>query len=157
MMQSEYDGSLRGGGNMKTNRDVMQTWFDRVWTQQDTAAIDELFVPDGQARGLGANVLIGPEGFKQFHSALSKLLSDFVITIDKSIESGEWLSVVCSLQARDRKSNAPVTITGSVMIRIVDGKLTEAYNHWDFMGLFTQLELLPGGTFEKALSGEIVC
>ena len=141
---------------MKTHRDVMETWFERVWIQQDASAIDEMFVPDGKARGLGPNVLIGPEGFKQFHSALCRLLTEFVITIDKSVESGEWISAVCSLRARDRKSKAAIVMTGSVMIRIVDEKLTEGYNHWDFIGLFTQLGLLPSGTFEKALSGERV-
>ena len=139
---------------MSTAREVMETWFHRVWTEEDSAAIEELFVPDGQARGLGANVLIGPEGFKQFHSALRGLLSNFMITIDKSIESGDWISAVCTLRAKSRRSGTPVTITGSVMVRIVDGKLMEAYNHWDFLGLFSQLELLPGETFERALSGE---
>jgi hypothetical protein len=100
--------------------------------------------------------LIGPEGFKEFHSALRGLLSDFVITIDKSIESGDWISAVCTLRAKSRQSGAPVAITGSLMVRIVDGKLTEAYNHWDFLGLFSQLTLLPSGTFERALSGEKV-
>ena len=139
---------------MSTAREVMETWFHRVWTEEDSAAIEELFVPDGEARGLGANVLIGPDGFKQFHSALRRLLSDFVITIDKSIESGDWISAVCTLRAKARSSGAPVTITGSVMVRIVDGKLMEAYNHWDFLGLFSQLELLPRETFERALSGK---
>jgi len=40
------------------------------------------------------------------------------------------------------------------MIRIVDGKLTEAYNHWDFLGMFSQLGLIPTETFERALGGE---
>src|SRR5687767_11393911 len=131
------------GGDM-TNRQVIETWIHRVWTQEDTNAIDELFIPDGQARGVGRNVLIGPKGFKQFHSALCGLLSDIVITVDKSIESEDWMSAVCTLQAKDRKSGAPVVMTGSVMVRIADGKLTEAYNHWDFMGLYAQLGLLPG-------------
>lgn len=141
---------------MSTSREVMETWFRRVWTEEDSAAIEELFIPDGQAQGLGENVLIGPEGFKQFHSALRGLLSDFVITVDKSIESGDWLSALCTLRARSRQSGAPVAITGSVMVRIADGKLTEAYNHWDFLGLFSQLGLLPSGTFGRAISGEKV-
>lgn len=141
---------------MSTCRKVMETWFHRVWTEEDSAAIEELFVPDGEARGLGANVLIGPEGFKQFHTALRGLLSDFAITIDKSIESGEWLAVVCSLQAKSKQTGDPVVMTGSVVVRIVDGKLTEAYNHWDFLGLFGQLGLLPGSTFERALNGQKV-
>lgn len=138
---------------MSEARDVLETWFRRVWKEEDPTAIDDLFVPDGQARGLGANVLIGPAGFKQFQSALLVLLSNIVITIDKFIEFDDWSSVVCSLNARDRRTGKPVTITGSVMVRIVDGKITEGYNHWDFLGLFSQLGLLPAGSFERALAG----
>jgi|SRR5215216_168975 len=141
---------------MTTPREVIEAWFYRVWTKEDSTAIEELFIPDGEARGLGANVLIGPEGFKQFHSSLCGLLSDFVIMIDKSIESGDWISAVCTLRAKGRQSGEADEITGSVMVRIVDGKLTEAYNHWDFLGLFSQLELLPRDTFERALSGKKV-
>lgn len=139
---------------MSTRREVLETWFRRVWTEEDASAIDELFIPDGHARGLGANVLIGPEGFKQFHSALRGLLSDFVITIDKSFEVDDWVAAICTLRAKSRQSGTPIEITGQVMIRIADGKLTEAYNHWDFLGIFSQLGLLPTQTFEKALGGE---
>ena len=138
---------------MSTSREVMETWFRRVWTEEDVSAIEEMFVPDGLARGLGANILIGPEGFKQFHSALRGLLREFVITIDKSVESGDWLAAVCTLHAKSRNSDAPVEITGTVVARILDAKVIEAYNHWDFLGMFGQLGLLPADTFEKALSG----
>jgi len=138
---------------MSEARDVMETWFRRVWKEEDPVAIDDLFVPDGKARGLGANVLIGPAGFRQFQSDLLALLSNVVITIDKLIESDDWSSMVCSLNANDRRTGKPVMITGSVMVRIRNGNITEAYNHWDFLGLFGQLELLPAGSFEKALSG----
>lgn len=142
---------------MSTHREVMEAWFRRVWAEEDTTAIDEMFVPDGEARGLGANILIGPAGFRQFHSALLQLLSDIKITIDKSIDEGDWLSVVCSLSAKDRRSGSPVEMTGSVLIRIVDDKILEAYNHWDFLGMFGQLGLLPLTAFETALSGKNVC
>jgi hypothetical protein len=142
------------GGAMSKSREVIETWFHRVWTKEDSNAIEELFMPDGEARGLGANALIGPEGFKQFHSALCGLLYDYVVTIDKSVEEGDWISAVCTLRAKSRGSDAPIEITGQLMARIVDGKLTEAYNHWDFLSMYSQLNLLPIDTFERALSGE---
>jgi len=141
---------------MSTSRKLFETWFHRVWKCEDRSAIDELFIPDGKARGLGANVLIGPEGFKQFHTALCGLLSDIVITIDKSIESGDWIAAVCTLRAKSRASGAGVEMTGSVMGQVVEGRITEAYNHWDFQGLFGQLVLLPADSFEKARSGRKV-
>jgi SnoaL-like polyketide cyclase len=139
---------------MSTGKEVLETWFRRVWTDQDADAIDELFVPDGAARGLGGNVLIGPVGFREFHSALRGLLSDFVITIDKSLEEGDWISAVCTLRATAKQLGIPIEITGSVMIRVSDGKLMEAYNHWDFLNMFAQLGFLPTNTFERALGGE---
>ena len=141
---------------MGSSLEFIETWFDRVWRQEDPAAIEELFIPDGEARGLGANTLVGPKDFKQFHTTLLGILSDVVITVDKCIEVGEWASAVCTVQAKSRKTGEPVTMTGSVMTRIVDGKLIESYNHWDFLGMFGQLGLLPRESFEKALSGEKV-
>lgn len=139
---------------MSKSKEVLETWFRRVWAEEDSDAIDELFVPEGEARGLGANVLVGPEEFKQFHSALRGLLSDFAITIDKSIESEGWLSVICTLRAKSRQSATPVEMTGAVLVRIADGKVIEAYNHWDFLGMFGQLGLLPSDALERALGGE---
>ena len=51
---------------MTTNREIIETWFRRVWNEEDTKAIDELFVVDGEVRGLGENSLIGPMDFKIF-------------------------------------------------------------------------------------------
>ena len=139
---------------MTTKTQIIKTWFQRVWKEEDTKAIDELFVVDGKARGLGDNHLIGPKDFKVFHAALCALISDIKITLDKAIEEEDWLSVVCTLEARDRKTGAPVGMTGNVLVRIEDGKLIEAYNHWDFLGLFVRLGLLPSKAFEKGLSGQ---
>jgi hypothetical protein len=139
---------------MSTKRETAETWFRRVWKDRDPNAIDELFVVDGEARGLGDNTLIGPKDFKVFHSTLCALVSNIVITIDKSIEEGDWISVICTLKAKNPKTGAPVGMTGSVLVKIVDGKLIEAYNHWDFLGLFTELGLIPPNTFKRGLSGE---
>jgi len=136
-----------------TPLEVMETWFQRVWKEEDTSAIDELFVPDGRAMGLGANVLIGPEGFKQFHARLLGIISSVQVSVDKVIHSDDWSAAVCTLRATSRANGRPAVMTGSVMVRIADGKIMEAYNHWDFLGLFTQLELLPSGSFETALGG----
>lgn len=140
----------------QTARALMETWFRRVWTDEDAAAIHEFFVPDGQARGLGGNAPMGPKEFAEFHAALCGLLTDIRISVDQHLESGEWSSALCTLHARSRKSGREVTITGQGLARIVDGKLLEAYNHWDFLGLFTQLGSLPPETFARALGGETI-
>ena len=41
-----------------------------------------------------------------------------------------------------------------VMAKITNGKLRGGYEHWDFMGMWDQLGLLPGDSFGKCLNGE---
>ncbi len=135
-------------------RPVLETWFRRVWNEEDTQAIDELFIPDGLAQGFGPTALVGPEQFKPFHQAVCALLSDIDITIEKSGESDDWISVVCTLRANSEKTGKAITITGSVFARIVDGVLREAYNHWDSMSLYEQLALLPLHAFMTGLQGK---
>ena len=141
---------------MSSCKTTVETWFRRVWNEEDESAIEELFVPDGEARGLGANALVGPRDFKLFHSALRALLTNFNITIDKAIEEGDWIALICTLNATSRQSGEPVVITGSVMIRVENCQIMEAYNHWDFLTLFGQLDLLPASTFQQALAGNKV-
>lgn len=138
---------------MLTRKQVLENWMSRVWVDQDVTAIDELFVPAGLARGLGQQSLIGPEQFKAFHSTFSQLLRGFQIKIDHFIEQGEWVSALLTLSAYVRSTDKPVSITGNIYGVINHGKIEKAFNHWDFLGLFTQMGLLPKDCFEQGLSG----
>ncbi len=138
---------------MTIRKKVLEDFLQRVWTEQDLAAIDELFVPTGRARGLGANTLVGPEGFKVFHQALSTLLKDIHNVIDHYIEEGDWVSALLTVNAKSQASGQPVSFTGSLYGVINNGQIQQAYNHFDFMGLYAQLGLLPSDCFEQGLSG----
>ena len=116
--------------------DTLRTWARRVWLERDEAAIDEMMLADTRASGLGMQVLVGPEGFKQFHRALCALLSDSELSVDHHIEADGWLAALCTFKATSRHGRK-VAITGTIYARIVDGKILEAYNHFDFLGLFT--------------------
>lgn len=138
---------------MSTAEELIKTWLRRVWKEEDVSAIDEMLVPDADVKGLGAQSLIGPESFKQFHCAMCSLLSDVNITIDKCIEQDDWLSALCTLNAKAKATGETVSITGNIWVRTGDGKLLEGYNHFDFMGLWAQLGYLPDDSFEQGLSG----
>ncbi len=154
---------------MGSNLKVMETWFHRVWNEGDASAIDDMFLKDGKARGLGGEdlvtevadlqaieeqVRVGPEGFKDFHARLFAILKDFDIQVNQSMEDGDWISALCTVHATSRKTGERVKMTGSVLVRMVDGQLAEAYNHFDFMSLYQQLDLLPENAFERCLCGE---
>ena len=139
---------------MSSKIDVMTTWFERVWTKEDEATIDEMLVDETMARGLGSKNRVGPEEFKAFQRAMLGLIGNVVFVIDKAMEDGDWLSCLVTVKGTRRKNGNPVETTGHVMAKIVDGKIIDAYNHFDFMGLFEQCDLLPQKSFERCLSCE---
>lgn len=139
---------------MSNHREVLETWFKRVWAEEDANAIDQMLVPETAASGLGPKVHDGPAQFKGFQKGLLGLVSNVDISIDMSTEDGDWIYSLCNFTAECRRSGKPVAVTGTVIVKIIDGKLVEAYNHFDFLSMFECLGLLPGDTFEKCMCGE---
>lgn len=139
---------------MPSHRDILENWFRRVWTEEDPSAIDDMLRTDMQARGLGDQPRLGPEEFKVFHCNLLAQLKGFVITVDRTADDGDWVWALCMMKAQCRTTGKAVQISGQVLVRMEDGCLVEAYNHWDFMSLFQQLGLVPEASFERCLCGE---
>lgn len=139
---------------MSSHREVLETWFKRVWAEEDAGAIDEMLINDTKARGLGSQTRVGPGDFKDFQHKLLQLVGDVDMQIDDCLESGDWIAALCTCRATCRKTGKPVQLTGQMHIKIVDGALVEAYNQFDFMGLYESLGLLPTGTFDRCLNGE---
>ncbi len=136
-----------------TNLEVIETWMRRVWKEQDADAIREMFLPDGTAEGLGEK-MIGPEDFKMFHRQLLGLIDNVDVQVQKHFQDGSWSSALCKLDCvRKNDSSQKLQMTGTVVLKIENNTIVEAYNHFDFMGLFEQLGLLPDGTFARCLEG----
>ncbi len=134
---------------------TLETWARRVWVERDESAIDDILVVDTKAHGLGHQTLVGAEGFKPFHRALCALLRDTELAIDHRVEADGWLCVLCTFSGTTADGRR-ASIGGAIHARIADGKIHEAYNHFDFLGLFTQLGLLPADTFQRCMSGQPV-
>lgn len=136
-----------------TPLETLKTWYDRVWLQGDLAAIDELFIPDGQARGM-MEFTVGPEDFKALVPAFLAQVTFTEFTFDKVINCGDWIWVALTAHALSHATEAPICVPGHVMVRIVDGRIVEAYNQFDFLSMLEQLGYIPQDTLALCLSGE---
>jgi hypothetical protein len=132
---------------------TLETWARRVWVERDEAAIDEMMAADTMAHGLGLQAPSGAEQFKPFHCSICALLRDTDLIIDHHIEADGWLAVLCTFTGTTAAGQR-VAINGAIHARIADGKILEAYNHFDFIGLFMQLGLLPADTFQRCMAGQ---
>ncbi len=139
--------------------DTLKKWLQEVWTNENEHTIHQIFVPKngGSAKGLGKDQGIGPDEFVIFHRKLLSLIREVQVEIEDFSEKGDTIFAECSLQATDRETGSKeIGIKGCIVARIADGKILDANNYFDFLGLFEALGLLPKNTFASCLDGEAV-
>jgi predicted ester cyclase len=128
----------------------MRQWFHEVWNERNEATIDRLMVPDTLVHGLGGDVLRGPAAFKPFWHAFQGAFSDLHIEILSTTAEGEFVVAHCRVTGRHTgpglgfaATGQPIDITGFTRGRIVDGRLVEGWNAFDFLTMYQQLGKLP--------------
>ena len=133
----------------EANKELLRTWFERVWNQHSSAAIDELYVTDGHAHGFphADSTLLGPEEFKTIHRNFCEAFPDIHVTVDDVIAEGEkvaarWTATMTHLgdslgiKATKRK----VVLNGATIVTIRDGMIREGWNFMDMGGLLAKLQ-----------------
>jgi predicted ester cyclase len=127
-------------------------WFDEVWNAQRESAVDEMFAADGVAHGLTddeGNEVRGPEAFKALHRAFVSAYPDLKIIVEDTVVEGDKIAARCRVTGSHQghglgvaPTNAPIEFTGITIVRVQDGKITEAWNEFNFMEMYRQLGAL---------------
>lgn len=134
-------------------REVVHTWFRRVWNEGDESAIDELFSPTGIAHGLptpDGQPMHGPAAFKPFFHKLRSAFPDTKVTISHDVTEGDRCAVYCHVEGTHSSdawgfpgTGRRVSFTGMTIIRVKDGQIEEGWNSYDFLSLYQQLGVIP--------------
>ena len=131
---------------------IMGRWFEEVWNRGRDETIDELLTADAPLQGLGAasETVIGTAGFREFHQRLRGAFSDIEIVINEAIGEDDLAALRWHARATHTgdelgipPTNKKVIFTGMTFARTRGGKVVEAWNNWDMMGLMHQLEQAP--------------
>jgi len=133
---------------MPTPREVALSWFEKVWNERDAAAIDTHLASDARMHGLGDPMT--PAMFKAFHQTFLQAFPDIRIDVVRTVAEGEYVAVHCHVTGTHcgaglgcDPTNKPVDVWGMGIARIANGKIVEAWNSYDFMSLYQQVEMLP--------------
>jgi steroid delta-isomerase-like uncharacterized protein len=114
--------------------------------------MDRLFAADGIVHGLGGEggaALRGPDGFRPFFRAFREAFPDIHIEVLRTITEGELIATHCRVTGTHRgnamgaPTGKPVDFSGITIVRVRDGKIIEGWNHFDFMGFYQQIGMLP--------------
>lgn len=134
--------------------DLLRDWFRQVWIEGDIAAIERFFAPQALAAGLVPGAGLGPADFAAFVPALRQHLRNPEITIRHHAETADTLWALIEVRAEAAQDMTPIRFDGQVMIRLAEGRIVAAHNHFDLVTLFEALGLLPPDTIALCLAGE---
>ena len=134
------------------NKRLIYRWFEEVWNRGDAAVIDELLAEDGVIHGLNdanGNPVRGLAGFHEFHNQFRGAFPNVVVAVEDVIAEGDKVVARCGVRGTHtgahlgfEATNAPVEFGGIAIVRIKDGKIVEAWNHFDFLEMNKQLGVL---------------
>ena len=140
------------------NTQVLEHWFYDVWNKKDFSAIETYLAADCITHGLldeQGNEVRGREGFKKFFTHFIEAFPNINIKIDDIITEGDKVVTRCTAAmphtGKDFQATASKIIKSEgknfqfsgVSIAIVkNDQIQEAWNHWDFLGLYMQMGVI---------------
>ena len=111
----------------------------------------EVSAEEGIANGLADESgapLRGPTGFKPFFQKFRDAFPNIEVIVEDTVVEGDKVAARCRVLGTHQgeglgfaATNKPVEFTGISIVRIRDGKIVEAWNNFDFMSMFQQLNV----------------
>jgi predicted ester cyclase len=114
-------------------------WFQEVWNQGNEQVIDELLAPDCKAHGIGTEGYLNTEGFKVFYHDFKAQFHDIHIEVLDVISQDDMECAHTAVTAVHTETGKEVKFSGLCQVRIENGKIAEAWNQFDFLGMHQQL------------------
>ena len=123
-----------------TTSTLLNRWFEEVWNQGREDSIDKLMTTEANAHGiLSDDQPKGAAGFKIFYQGFKEQFDNIRITIKDVVSQDDMECALTDVAATHRETGKDVTFSGLCMVRVEDGKIAEAWNHYDFLGMHQQL------------------
>jgi steroid delta-isomerase-like uncharacterized protein len=135
---------------MADNKAIAQRIIDELWNGRRPELIDELYAADCVIRNPDGD-LRGPEGYRELYGRYTGAFPDAKLHLDGEIVvDGSTVAIPYTFTGTHQgelQGIAPtgrkVSVKGTTISRIVDGKLQEERAIWDTGSLLQQLGVIP--------------
>ena len=135
------------------NKVLVYRWYEEVWNKKREEVIDELLSPDVISYGLSDDpmeAVKGTEAFKKYWRAMITIFPDIHVAVESTIAEDEKVVARCAVRATHLGNGLGIPPTGKKIhvtgVRIAvfeNGRVIEAWNHFDYLAVYRQLGLLP--------------
>jgi steroid delta-isomerase-like uncharacterized protein len=139
------------------NKTVLNRFWNEVWDQGKLDVVEEIFhenfVDHGLAPGLTKQ---GPEGAKEAVMQFRQAMPDLYLRVDDILAEGDkvltrWTSggtqtgPLKSARGTIPPSGRVGVVQGMTLNRVEDGRIIEAWDNFDILGMLQQLGVIPSG------------
>jgi predicted ester cyclase len=145
---------------MTTASRIVDEWFGEVWNRGNVAAIERLASPNTRYYGLTEGPLDGLEAFKTFHRAFRGAFPDITVTVERTVAQDDFVVAYCHVSGTHtgpelgiEPTHRRIAFHGFGMARVVDGRVVESWNCFDFLSLYRQLGVSPAADARAASAG----
>jgi predicted ester cyclase len=125
---------------------IARRWFKEVWNEGNESAIDRLMHPEALAHGLAGEAIRGPEGFKGLFRTFQSAIGDLRIEVERTVVEGDTCAALCHVTGKHvghtlggAPSGNAVDFYGMTIFRTQGDQLIEAWNCFDFLGMYQQI------------------
>lgn len=141
-------------GYCMTKTEILQRWYDEVWSKGNLDAISEMLGEDIVANGIIPALGITRGEFGDLIEAVRSLLGPIKVELAQTVEQGDWLAARYMIDSEALETGEPVHVSGQVMARFKDGRIAESHYQFDFFSMFEQLGQLPPDSLPVCLTGQ---
>jgi steroid delta-isomerase-like uncharacterized protein len=139
------------------NKVILNRFWEEVWDQGNLDVVDEIFHQDFVDHGLAPGLTKqGPEGAKEAVKQFRDAMPDLYLKVDDIMAEGDkvltrWTSggtqtgPLRSPRGEIPPSGRVGTVQGMTLNRVEDGRIIEAWDNFDILGMLQQLGVIPSG------------
>ncbi|HET7003218.1 MAG TPA: ester cyclase [Puia sp.] len=114
-------------------------WFQEVWNEGREDLIDDLMSQKSIIHGIAEGQSKGAEGFKFFYRNFKAQFRDIRVDIQEALSQDNLECALTNVTATHKETGTKVSFSGLCMVRFEEGKIAEAWNHYDFLSMHQQL------------------
>lgn len=138
-------GRSPGMANSPTAKEIVRSFYD-LWNNGSLEGLDKLVSPDVVDHSPFPGQAAGYAGLQMTLGGLMSALSNINLSVDKIISQGDIVAAHWSATAKNTgnflgypASGKDVSLSGTDMFRIQNGKIVEAWHSEDFLGVLQAL------------------
>ncbi len=135
------------------NKMLVRTLYEEIFSQGDTALIEQLFTEDYVNHDQSGPPGGWPTGKQGFHAVVATYRGaypDLHFTIEEMLSEGDRVVTRWTARGANTGSLAGMPTTGKAVVvsgmsieRIADDKIAETWANWDQLGMLQQLGVVP--------------